>query len=168
MQKSTTQARRELAALQSEYNTLMNRKNVLSTLIDKIIIGERENRHAKRMSSRRFGFCSKDSVSWTILYASNGNIPTKSDRRYGFLHISYRPGRLYRDNIPIRSRRSNVFAYLINLTAVPYAITSAAPCITAEKAREMIPNSHFQMPSISDIKKPNVLSYQYHEIISIF
>ncbi|MBQ8276482.1 MAG: DUF4368 domain-containing protein [Clostridia bacterium] len=48
MQKSTTQARRELAALQSEYNTLMNRKKVLSTLIDKIIIGERENRHAKR------------------------------------------------------------------------------------------------------------------------
>ena len=48
MQKGTTQARRELAALQSEYNTLMNRKNVLSTLIDKIIIGERENRHAKK------------------------------------------------------------------------------------------------------------------------
>ena len=107
-------------------------------------------------------------MSWTILYASNGKIPTKSDRRYGFLHISYAPDGYIGIISLFVAAEATLFSYLINLTAVPYAITSAAPCITAEKARELIPNSHFQMPSISDIKKPNVLSYQYHEIISIF
>ena len=43
----TAQAQKELAALQSEYNTLMNRKNVLSTLF-KRLYGERESKHAKK------------------------------------------------------------------------------------------------------------------------
>ena len=43
----TAQARKELAALKSEYNTLINRKNVLSTLF-KRLYGERESKHAKK------------------------------------------------------------------------------------------------------------------------
>ena len=43
----TAQAQKELAALQSEYNTLMNRKNVLSTLF-KRFYGERGSKHVKK------------------------------------------------------------------------------------------------------------------------
>ena len=55
MQKSTAQARRELAALQSEYNTLMNRKNVLSTLFKRLyednIIGRINDEQFRMLSS---------------------------------------------------------------------------------------------------------------------
>lgn len=92
MQKSTAQARTDLAALQSDYYTLLNRKKVLSTLfkqiyedkvigrindeqfvalakkytniteltpeihntmIDKIVIGERESKHAKKVVKQK-------------------------------------------------------------------------------------------------------------------
>lgn len=55
MQKSTAQARRELAALQSEYNTLMNRKNVLSTLFKRLyednVIGRINDEQFRMLSS---------------------------------------------------------------------------------------------------------------------
>ena len=55
MQKSTAQARRELAALQNEYNTLMNRKNVLSTLFKRIyednVIGRINDEQFRMLSS---------------------------------------------------------------------------------------------------------------------
>lgn len=82
MQKSTAQAWRELAALQSEYNTLMNRKNVLSTLFKRLY----EDNIIGCINDEQFRM-----LSWTILCAYNGEIPIKSDRRYGFLHISYAP-----------------------------------------------------------------------------
>jgi len=55
MQKSTAQARRELAALQSEYNTLMNRKNVMSTLFKRLyednVIGRINDEQFRMLSS---------------------------------------------------------------------------------------------------------------------
>ncbi len=55
MQKSTAQAWRELAALQSEYNTLMNRKNVLSTLFKRLyednVIGRINDEQFRMLSS---------------------------------------------------------------------------------------------------------------------
>lgn len=56
MQKSTAQARRELAALQSEYNTLMNRKNVLSTLFKRLY----EDNVIGRINDEQFQMLSSD------------------------------------------------------------------------------------------------------------
>lgn len=55
IQKSTAQTRRELAALQSEYNTLINRKNVLSTLFKRLyednVIGRINDEQFRMLSS---------------------------------------------------------------------------------------------------------------------
>ena len=56
MQKSTAQARKELAALQSEYNTLMNRKNVLSTLFKRLY----EDNVIGRINDEQFRILSSD------------------------------------------------------------------------------------------------------------
>ena len=56
MQKSTAQARRELAALQNEYNTLMNRKNVLSTLFKRLY----EDNVIGRINDEQFRILSSD------------------------------------------------------------------------------------------------------------
>ncbi len=56
MQKSTAQARKELAALQGEYNTLMNRKNVLSTLFKRLY----EDNVIGRINDEQFRILSSD------------------------------------------------------------------------------------------------------------
>ncbi len=56
MQKNTAQARRELAALQSEYNTLINRKNVLSTLFKRLY----EDNVIGRINDEQFRMLSAD------------------------------------------------------------------------------------------------------------
>lgn len=56
MQKSAAQARKELAALQSEYNTLMNRKNTLSMLFKRLY----EDNVTGRISDEQFRFLSAD------------------------------------------------------------------------------------------------------------
>ena len=56
IQKSTAQAREELAALQGEYNTLMNRKNVLSTLFKRLY----EDNVIGRINDEQFRILSSD------------------------------------------------------------------------------------------------------------
>lgn len=56
IQKSTAQARKELAALQGEYNTLMNRKNVLSTLFKRLY----EDNVIGRINDEQFRILSSD------------------------------------------------------------------------------------------------------------
>ena len=56
MQKSTAQARKELAVLQVEYNTLMNRKNVLSTLFKRLY----EDNVIGRINDEQFRILSSD------------------------------------------------------------------------------------------------------------
>ncbi len=56
VQKSTAQARKELAALQGEYNTLMNRKNVLSTLFKRLY----EDNVIGRINDEQFRILSSD------------------------------------------------------------------------------------------------------------
>lgn len=56
MQKSTAQARKELAALQGEYNTLMNRKNVLSALFKRLY----EDNVIGRINDEQFRILSSD------------------------------------------------------------------------------------------------------------
>jgi len=56
MQKSTAQARKELAVLQGEYNTLMNRKKVLSTLFKRLY----EDNVIGRINDEQFRILSSD------------------------------------------------------------------------------------------------------------
>lgn len=56
VQKSTAQARKELAALQGEYNTLMNRKNMLSTLFKRLY----EDNVIGRINDEQFRILSSD------------------------------------------------------------------------------------------------------------
>ena len=56
MQKSTAQDRKELAALQGEYNTLMNRKNVLSALFKRLY----EDNVIGRINDEQFRILSSD------------------------------------------------------------------------------------------------------------
>ena len=67
----------------------------------------------RRQSSKRSESSSKVSANLTILCAYNGKETIKSNRRYGFFHISYAPNNYLWDNIPIRSRPKAALLFVL-------------------------------------------------------